>query len=216
MITSDFSVKGALKAGWELTKQHWVVMIGLYLGFTILCMIFSLFMGTPGSAQFWIMYLIEIALSIIFTAGYYKMYLNASLGEEPEFAVFGQMAKRWLPFLGVSILFSIAVCVGLVLLIVPGIWIAVRFGFAYYLILDDEQLSIADAFRESYRLTNGYALELCGLLLASILILFVGFICLIVGILPAFVEVSFAWVCALRMLQNKNAVAPLSENKPVE
>lgn len=203
MITGPFSVSKAFSEGWKLTKKHWLVMIGLYLGFTILSLLLSLFQGSdPASVRFWIITLISIAISLVFTAGYYKMYLVATDGEEPEFDLFGKCLPKVLPLFGVSVLFTLGFVIGLGLLIVPGIWFGVRFGFAPLILIDKEKCGVFEAFSKSYEITSGYFWPLLGLALLSFLVYLAGIIVLIVGIFLAMVIVYFAYTVAYRMLEN--------------
>ena len=54
---------------------------------------------------------------------------------------------------------TLACTAGLVLLVVPGIWIGLRLSWAPYLFMD-ERLGATDALRESFRRTRGHALSL--------------------------------------------------------
>ncbi|MEG1616250.1 MAG: hypothetical protein RR202_09130 [Bacteroidales bacterium] len=215
MIQQIFKVKDAFALGWKLTKQHWLVMVGLYLGYTIVAMILNLFSGSEFSARYFIVMAITILFQYLFMAGYTKMYLNAADGEEPEFSAFGQMAKRFLPFFLTSLLFGIATVIGISLLIVPGIWFLVRFGLAPMVIIDKENTSVIEAFKESYRLTDGHSWPILGFYGVSILVVLLGLICLIVGVFLAYVVVLFASVCMYRMLQYQLSLETQKENETV-
>lgn len=203
MITGPFKVSSAFSEGWKLTKQHWLVMIGLLLGFIILNLLLSLFQGSDQvSARFWIFQIVVLAVSVIFQAGYYKMYLVASDGEEPEFNLFGKCIKKAIPFFIVSLLFGLGGVIGLCLLIVPGIWFMVRFAFAPIIMIDKEECGIIEAFKRSYALTEGHFWPLLGMGILAWLIYLAGLIVLIVGVFLAVVWVYFAFTVAYRMLEN--------------
>ncbi len=117
------SPNGALKTGWALTRKHFIVMLGLFLGIMILSWIVSLIGGVDmTSARYWIFYIVSILLSIWLGAGLNKIMLNAHDGEEPSFSTFGEMLPRLGGLVGLNVLVSIIcllpVFVGLV------IWIA--------------------------------------------------------------------------------------------
>jgi hypothetical protein len=61
----------------------------------------------------------------------------------------------WLKTLAVAILFFLGTVIGLVLLIVPGIWFALTYGFAITAMAANRNLSIPDAFRASKAMTVG-------------------------------------------------------------
>lgn len=81
---------------------------------------------------------------------------------DDEYVEVGDLFNNLTPFLPYFIaylFYMIAVIVGLFLLILPGIFIAVRFQFYPYFILEGTHSSIA-ALRKSYYQTEGFTLEL--------------------------------------------------------
>jgi uncharacterized membrane protein len=81
-----------------------------------------------------------------------------------------------------NLLVTIVIGIGIVFLIVPGIVLACKLAFVPYLVVD-RKLDAIEAFKESWRMTGGHALEifLIGLLaipigLAGIILLGVGLI----------------------------------------
>ncbi|MEG1586090.1 MAG: hypothetical protein RR346_04375 [Bacteroidales bacterium] len=215
MINGPFSVSKAFSEGWKLTKKHWLIMIGLMLGLTIVTLIITLFQGTDHtSIRYYIFNLITLVIGVIFNAGYYKMYLVAADGEEPEFNLFGKCLKRAFPLFIQQFIYGMGVFIGICLLIVPGIWFAVRFGFGALSLLDDEECGIIESFRRSFKLTSGYALPLTGMVFLSFLIIIAGLILFVIGVFPATVWITFAFVAAFRMLQNKqqDEVVVIEEN----
>ncbi len=116
-----------------------------------------------------------------------------------------QIGDLWNPapfwrFLGTEIIFSIAVFVGLLLLVVPGIILALGFGFAFYIVVERGAGPIK-SLEESWRITRGYKWQLLGLTLAIIGINLLGAIAFLVGLL---VSVPVSWLAithAYRTLQ---------------
>lgn len=86
MKSLHLSPSGALKKGWELTKKHFIVMLGLVLGYMVLLWVISLLSGTDTTTfRYWILYLVNLVLSVWVNAGFAKILLNAYDGEEPSF-----------------------------------------------------------------------------------------------------------------------------------
>src|SRR5687768_2976209 len=77
--------------------------------------------------------------------------------------------EKALPLLGQSVVMSILIVVGLILLIVPGIILAYRFFFAPY-VLVDQNVGIFEALKRSRQLVKGKAAELGGLIGANLLV----------------------------------------------
>ncbi|MGL4293516.1 MAG: hypothetical protein ACRCSQ_08070 [Bacteroidales bacterium] len=204
MITGPFKVSRAFSEGWKLTKKHWLVMIGLYLGFTIVSLLLGLFQGADvSSIRYWLFFIITLVIGAIFNAGYIKMYLVASEDEEPEFNLFGKSIKKVVPLLIASLLYGLGTMIGTCLLIIPGIWFAIRFSMVPFAIMDTEDCGIIDSFKKSYEMTKGKFWPLLGMFALFILCLIAGLICLIVGVFLAGVLVTFAQVAAYRMLDHK-------------
>jgi len=115
--------------------------------------------------------------------------------------------KGFWRYVGTNILVLLAVLVGLVLLIVPGIIVSIALSFALYLVIDKGAGPI-NAFKQSLALTKGnrWKLFLLGLMLAGINIL--GFLALIIGLMVT-IPVSFlASVHAYRLLSGETSSVP--------
>lgn len=92
--------------------------------------------------------------------------------------VVGRSARLLLPALAVVLIQGIAILVGLLLFIVPGFWILARLSVALPVVANGPHDPL-EALKESWRLTNGHALRILGLL--SILTL--GILLIVLGIL---------------------------------
>ena len=72
--------------------------------------------------------------------------------------------------------------IGLVLLIVPGIIVALGLSMTYYIIADDPEISFQSALEQSWKLTDGNKMELLELNLRFIPWYLLGLLCLIEGV----------------------------------
>lgn len=70
-------------------------------------------------------------------------------------------------------------CVGFLLLIIPGIIIALNYAFVFYLLADNNKLEIKECMSKSKELIKGYRLNYCLFMLS-----FIGWILLCVLIVP--------------------------------
>ncbi len=95
---------------------------------------------------------------------------------------------------------------GIILLIIPGIFLAIRFGFAYQILVDKEVGPI-EALKLSYKLTEGSWVHLFGLWLIFLFINFVGACCFLFGLLITIPTSFLAYVYAYRKLGNRKAHA---------
>ena len=72
-----FTISEVFKTSWKLTKSQIWVLAGLFIGFTILSSIISLF-GTPAEGSTigtFVVSLISLIISSLFVLGYYKNLL---------------------------------------------------------------------------------------------------------------------------------------------
>ena len=75
----------------------------------------------------------------IYTASLILLMAQTAEGRQPtNRALLGAAIKRWQPLLIVHLFGSLLAGFGILFLIVPGIWVMVRFSFAeFYLVLED-------------------------------------------------------------------------------
>lgn len=64
--------------------------------------------------------------------------------------------------IGLSFLLAIIIALGTILFVIPGIIFAVMFAFAFFVMLDNPELSILDIISLSTKLTKGYKLKIFG------------------------------------------------------
>ena len=116
MKSLHLSPSVALKKGWELTKKHFIVMLGLVLGYMVLLWVISLLSGADTTTfRYWILYLVNLVLSVWVSAGFAKILLNAYDGEEPSFSVFGELLPKLGGLIGVNVIVAVCYCIPLVL-----------------------------------------------------------------------------------------------------
>jgi uncharacterized membrane protein len=77
-------------------------------------------------------------------------------------------------------------------LCIPGLMLWCRLAFTPYLVVD-RRLAVDEAIKTSWRLTRGHANKVFLIALLSIPITIAGFICLIVGVIPAKMWINTAY-----------------------
>ena len=73
------------------------------------------------------------------------------------------------------LLMCIAIIIGFFLLIIPGIILAIAFSMAYFILIDEPQISGQDALRKSMKMMNGYKMKY---FVMSLWFLFLGICCI--------------------------------------
>lgn len=144
--------------------------------------------------------LVALGLSFLVDMGKTSFYLKAHDDvSETDVKDLYRPHPYW-KYVGTSLMYGIAVFIGIILLIIPGIIIGLIFGFALYRVIDAGSMPV-EAFKESAALTKGnrWNLFLLGLALVGINIL--GFFALIVGLLVTLPVTTLALVHAYRTLE---------------
>lgn len=176
------------KAAWKGLKSQFWLLVGLLIGFTIIYSLLYIFsLPEKGEA----MKISGIVVSILawflyglFVMGYLKNCLQTLDGEEPQFSAYGQVSQKLLSFLVASIIYSVIVLIGTALLVLPGIYLALRLQF-FLASMVDENTGIIESLKRSWEITRGQTLPLFILMLIMILISIVGSLALFVGVFIA-------------------------------
>lgn len=211
----DLEVMGCLRKGFELTKRHFGTLMLIGFVYILVSMavgglegLVSNFLvpqnaGEEGVVFHPLMIPIKLAsslVSLVLAAGFTRASLNIVSGSKAAVGdLFGEIGKV-VPIVLASLLFYILFVIGLILLIVPGIYVALRFGFFVTAIVD-RNLGPIEALKYSYRITTNNTLSLFGLFILSMLIGIAGAVALLVGLLVAIPVVTLALSVAYRFLQ---------------
>ena len=114
------------------------------------------------------------------------MYVISLVGQSVQLA--GQLSgSEFLVGIGLLVNLAWTFAVMLRLYFAPLLWV-------------DRDMSPIEAIQTSWEVTRGQTLKLIGLAIASFLVLVVGFIALIVGVIPAMNVSYLAWVSAYRQV----------------
>ena len=181
---NNFSKSDLLKEAWELFKKHLNLLLGLigvYFAYYIAQWLISYLFPQSAIAS-----LLSFVFALLFLAiqlGAYNMILKLVDGKNAvlkDLYTYPNVAMKVVKNIVAGILVGFAVGAGLILFIIPGIYIAVRLMFFTYYIVDKDA-GILDSIKMSWNLTKGGALNLFLLGLIFFVINFVGAI-LVVGL----------------------------------
>jgi hypothetical protein len=170
-------------ASWRQLKPHLLILAGLLIGFTIISALLSLAFSPLEST--WLGKGFSIFLSLIintlFSLGYLKNLFQALDDIEPQFSAYKMSLRQIINYLLANIIMSLLIVLGLCLLILPGIYIALRLQFAAALIVEKD-VSAIDALTQSWEITQGHTMQLFLLLLLMVGILILGLILFLIGL----------------------------------
>lgn len=189
---------------WALLKADFLPMVGIAIVIFLIQMVL-VFLQRLG------VYFISSLFSGVLYGGWYYYILLKIRGEPATFGdAFAGFTRSFLNLVGLGLLVMIFVVVGLFLLVIPGIYLAVSYAFAYALAID-KGLGIWDAMETSRRTVTRQWWRVFGLLLLGIPFAILGFLCLGVGIFVALPLIMGATAYAYEDLCNP---APVGVDVP--
>ena len=128
--------------------------------------------------------IIMIPIQAFFAVGLKKISLSVARGGAPNFADIFTGGSRILPMVGAMFLKGIAITIGFLFLIVPGIWLALALSQVEYFVVD-RNMGPIEAFKASMSATEGQKGKIFLYGLVSIGIGLLGLLACCIGILVA-------------------------------
>lgn len=154
--TNRFSIGEALSYGWKKLQENVGPLVTAALAILAVNFIFWL-LGRGFLAG--LMSLIGWFVSLLISMGLIRIALKIVDGEPVETADLFQRVDLALPYFIASVIVGVMVGIGFVFLIVPGIYLAVTFGFYAYNIVDKEH-GIIQSIEQSAAITKAQKWDL--------------------------------------------------------
>ncbi len=201
-----FSATGVIKEAWEIFKKRpWFLIWAVVLSGFLVNIASQVVTGVGteiGDTGTFGAFLINLAINAFYGAGLIAFFVKAYDSIETV-----KLADLWCPtvfwnYLAATLLITAVVGIGFILLIIPGIIVAIMLYFTTYLVVD-QGLGPIEAMKESKRITEGHRWDIAALIGLLILIVIAGVICLFVGIFVAIPVTLLATVAAYRKLEHK-------------
>lgn len=201
----DLSVSFIYGQAWELTKKHLLrLVLATFLIYALGGAVSTWVMIPPGGSFADIATskdpnyganIISTIISIVLSVGVYTGILRICRGEGTlNLNCFSRPLSVYLKYFCVDLLYAIIFIVGLVLLIVPGIYFAARLCLAPIYAIDKPEVGIIDALKRSWAATEGHVLELIGL---GIIAFFVGILGILACCVGIFVAMPVCWTATV-------------------
>lgn len=205
----DLSVSYIYGEAWELTKKHGLKVLAL-LCISIIVSIGANLISLPNdaiatytnaiesgntrslermaqvsSSPNTAVSLIQYIVSFIISCMTYALLIGCVRGRCTSIvsAIQSIRAVTYLKFIVVECLYALMIIVGIIFLIVPGIYLGVRFAWAPYYIVEHQDATIGQSLRWSWDASKDHVLELIGLALIALVLIAVG--CIVMGIFIA-------------------------------
>lgn len=180
--SSTLDIGDAFRAGWRGFIANIVPLIVVALIVWVVSGLVNLWANqTAGLVQFlWqvLAFFVSQVVSIVWIALALAIIDGRDISADSLLPSGGVL----LSYIIASFLFTLMLAVGLVLLIVPGLIVAVVFGLYGWAVVD-KSLDPMEALRHSSRITQGNRWQLFGFILVAIALNIVGVLLLIIGVL---------------------------------
>jgi len=204
----SFSVGDAISYGWNAYWRNVGPMLLLALViFGVNVVINLVARGTDSVPSLIVLQIISLLVGIIFAMGLIRAAIAVTEGRMPEVRMLGQ-TEGFGMYLAASVLVLLGVLAGFILLIVPGIILAIMWQFFGYVIVEDPTKGPVEAMRRSAEITRGRRWQLFGLGLLLILINLAGVLACGVGVVFTYGITAIALAYTYKVLSGQ-PVAPI-------
>jgi len=174
-----FSIGEALSYGWKKLQENVGPLVTAALAILAVNVIFWL-LGRGALAG--LMSLIGWFVSVLISMGLIRIALKIVDGQPVETADLFQRVDLALPYIIASFLVGVMVAIGFVFLIIPGVYLAITFGFYPYNIVDKEH-GIMESIEQSAAITKAQKWDLFAFAVVLIFFNLAGALALGVGLL---------------------------------
>jgi uncharacterized membrane protein len=207
MIKEEMSVGNYLKFSVDCAKLNWAKLIGLsiFVGVAaILNVVLVVLTFGIHSAVGSLFVLVGIAVMITLTYGYFKNILNISRGEPVNFKAFFSVNPMVIVnYVVAMVIVFLAVGIGTILIIIPGIILAYKFCLVPFLIIDREMGAI-EAMKESWKVTTGHFMDIfLGIIVCMIVANLITFVTLGIGMIFTIPMMCFVYIYPYLALTNQ-------------
>jgi len=197
-----FSKKEAISFGWKIMKENLRFFIILFIVVGLISYlpeIISLLLRKEWPLLSLGTDLIGLVLGLIITLGLIKISLNFCDNLKSKITDLFSQYRLVFRYLFASILYGVIVILGTILLIIPGIYLAIRLWFYDYFIVD-RKAGIIESLRRSWRITQGNVWNLFLFFLLLVGINLLGTLCLLVGLFATLPTTMIAIASVYRKL----------------
>ncbi len=199
-----FHIAKSLEYGWDVLSKRWVALvlwtIILWIPHGMIntaSMIFAIFAADHQAP--WYLKVISVGVNII-TFMLYTRVVLLCMDDDP--AGIGDVLagfKFLIPFTLASFFFFVAVLLGSIALIVPGIYLGLATGLYSFLIVD-QFMGPIEALKRSFAITKGHLVQILFLYFVLCMVIFGGLICFVIGVIPASIVSTVALADVYRRL----------------
>ncbi len=216
MSKKDFNIEEALQYGWNVMKANiWFFVGVLVVAWAIAFVphvLATVLQRESGGLSF-LFRIVGWVIDLIISIGLITIALKFLDDQQPKFEDLFSFKPHFWRYLGASILTGLVVWAGLILLIVPGIYWALKFQFYGYFVID-KGLEPIESMKRSSQITQDVKWKLLGFGIVLAIINMIGFICLFVGLLVTVPLTLLAYSSVYRKLLSQTESAQTPTGSP--
>lgn len=194
IIARDYTldIGSCISRGWNLVMANFWPAVGItFVGYLLL--------GAAGSVPF-----ATLFLSYIIMGGLDWYFLKLVRGQRAEIGdLFSGFNLAFVPLMLFSIVGQLLVGVGLVLCILPGIYLIVAWLFFTALLILDKRLDFWAAMEVSRKVVSHHWWAFFGFLLVQVLLTVLGVLCCVIGLFIVLPVITAASVYAYEDIFNR-------------
>lgn len=194
MLSKGFSIGEMIKFGWRIAKSHVLFFVGVLLTMIViqeLPQIISRVARLPSEGFINVLvYVISFILSLWMSLGFVNISLRFAKGEKAKFRDLFTNGKLVWRFFLASILYTVMLLVGLILLVFPMFMWGTKYALYPYFIIEKDAGAI-DSLELSSQATKGAKWDLFGLFVVLFIINFLGALVFLIGL---FITIPLSYV----------------------
>jgi uncharacterized membrane protein len=194
----------AIRFGWRTVREYPLFLFGTSILSTLIPSVIEWggerFLND--SAEFAVQ-VISFLVSATLALGLAKIYLRFRDGERPIFENLFDGLTQIHKYIGANLIACVAVAMGLLLLLIPGIVILIRLWFVGFVIVDTHAGPL-EALQQSWDISRRHTFDLFLLFLLLCGILLLGLICLGIGVFVALPVCGLSLAHVYRVLKPAN------------
>lgn len=195
-------------------KRYASFVIGAMLTYLVLAIVpqvyFMMNAPNPPTTQSQFVQVAIMLVQVFLSLGFTKIMLLLIQDEFVEVADMFNNFSLFLSYFVANFLYGVAIFIGLFLLVIPGIWVAIRFMFFPYYIIE-EGVSSFTALQKSYYLSQNLTLELFVFGVAAVFLNFIGMLLFGVGIVFTYPITIMATAVIYKSLTEDSEHIPSAE-----
>lgn len=192
---AHLAVRPLFEEAWKLFVKNWKAVLVLMLLPFFLEFVWSLLTegSILGGFLLFLLGIVKYALSLIVSMGVIKGLIMVTKGKTVDMDTILSTKDQLVSYFVASLLMGLMITIGLILLIVPGIYLMLKYFFTPILIVD-QKLGAMDALSKSSKLTDGIKMELLMFWLAGVAALLLGLLAFGIGALLTGSVTALAYV----------------------